>query len=246
MKTHKIYLTGDLHGYLGMKKLINFAKTEGKNLTKEDYLIILGDFGLIFNAPVQSPDEAYNLEWLDKKAPWTTLFLDGNHENFDRLDNYVIYPLQTFHGGQVSKINNSVYHLLRGESYSINDILFLVIGGAGSIDKARRTRHISWWPQEEISHEQIKNVLKFYRNVSFDYILTHSAPTSYVDDLYLKNLLYPGPRYSDRSEKRLEKVKKNIGYKKWFCGHYHCEYDSPKFQVLYDSIIELPSPDSFY
>lgn len=243
----RIFLTGDLHGHVDIGKLIKFAKTNtGKSLNKQDYMIILGDFGLVFHLSWSNKSELEYLEWLDKEAPWTTLFLDGNHENFDRLDNYGIYPLEDFYGGQVSKINNSVLHLLRGQSYLINDISFLVMGGADSIDKNLRTPHYNWWIQEQISHPQITNAIKTYDDVNFDFILTHCAPTSYVDDLYIKKLLLPGPRRISSSEKRLEKLKKHIYYKKWFCGHYHCEYDSPKFQTIYNKIIELPSPDSFY
>lgn len=242
-----IFLTGDLHGHMDFGKLIRFSKSkDGKALNKQDFLIILGDFGLIFNCFKPSNSELKYLEWLDKEAPWTTLFLDGNHENFDRLDNYGLYPLKDFYGGQVSKINNSVFHLLRGQSYLINDILFLVMGGADSIDKHLRTPHYNWWIQEQITHPQITKAINDYKNVKFDFILTHCAPISYVDRLYLSNLLPPGPKNVNSSEKQLEKLEKHIHYKKWFCGHYHCEYDSPKFQTIYNKIIELPSPDSFY
>ena len=49
-------------------------------MTKNDYVIIAGDFG-IWNDTKQ---ERYNLDWLEDK-PFTTLFVDGNHSNFDRL-----------------------------------------------------------------------------------------------------------------------------------------------------------------
>ena len=56
-----IYLTGDTHGGLDGGKLISFAKTEkGRNLTKNDYVIILGDFGYIFY-PERNPKEELEL-----------------------------------------------------------------------------------------------------------------------------------------------------------------------------------------
>ena len=38
-----------------------------------------------YNYNGESRYEKYWLDWLDKK-PFTTLFIDGNHENHDRLD----------------------------------------------------------------------------------------------------------------------------------------------------------------
>ena len=82
-----IYLTGDTHGKIDIKKIFDWQ--EGQNLTKEDYLIILGDFGLIFYG---KDHELYEREQkLIKKlndCPWTTLFVDGNHENFRMLNEF--------------------------------------------------------------------------------------------------------------------------------------------------------------
>lgn len=55
----------------------NFKK--GKNLTKNDYLRITGDFGFVWDG---SKTDEYWLNWLNKK-PYTVLFVDGNHENFE-------------------------------------------------------------------------------------------------------------------------------------------------------------------
>ena len=45
-----IYITGDIHGDIDIHKLSKHNFPEGQALTKEDYLIICGDFGLIFDA----------------------------------------------------------------------------------------------------------------------------------------------------------------------------------------------------
>ena len=43
-------------------------------MTKDDYVIVLGDFGIWDN----SKRENYNLDWLEDR-PFTTLFISGNH-----------------------------------------------------------------------------------------------------------------------------------------------------------------------
>ena len=82
----RVFITGDLHGNIDIKKLNSKNFPEGNSLTKEDYVIICGDFGLVWN---NSAEELYWRKWLDEK-PWTTLFVDGNHENFNLLNDYPI------------------------------------------------------------------------------------------------------------------------------------------------------------
>ena len=66
----KIYAVGDTHGDIDLYKFNSKFFQEGKKLTKDDYVIICGDFGIWDN----SKREKYNLSWLDDK-PFTTLSL---------------------------------------------------------------------------------------------------------------------------------------------------------------------------
>jgi hypothetical protein len=45
------------------------------------------------------------LKWLEKRS-FSTLFVDGNHENFNLLTSY---PIAKWCGGRVHKLNDSVY-----------------------------------------------------------------------------------------------------------------------------------------
>ncbi len=44
-----IYATGDTHGEMSINRLSHKKWDEGKNLSKNDYVIITGDFGLVFH-----------------------------------------------------------------------------------------------------------------------------------------------------------------------------------------------------
>lgn len=68
-----IYVTGDTHGALSINKLSSDEFPQGKELTKNDYVIICGDFGLVWN---NNGEDYWWRRWLDNK-PWTTLFVDG-------------------------------------------------------------------------------------------------------------------------------------------------------------------------
>ena len=123
-----IYITGDTHADFTRLEEEKFPiQTE---MTKNDYVIICGDFGGVWNYIVESMHEKQWLDWLDNKN-FTTLFVDGNHENFERLYKY---PVEEWHGGKVHKIRDSVIHLMRGEIYDIDNNKFFTFGGARSHD----------------------------------------------------------------------------------------------------------------
>lgn len=67
-----IYITCDTHGARDFDKLLS---PELIILSKNDYVIICGDSGVLFN-----PREAANFINLYSYLPFTVLFVDGNHE----------------------------------------------------------------------------------------------------------------------------------------------------------------------
>ena len=170
-----IYITGDTHAdFLRFEENKFSIQSE---MTKNDYIIICGDFGGVWNYIVESIYEKYWLDWLNNKN-FTTLFVDGNHENFERLYNY---PVEEWHGGKVHKIRESVIHLMRGEIFNIDNKKFFTFGGARSHDimdgilnideyekiyeyRKRgayfRIRDYSWWDLELPTNEEMKNGIK--------------------------------------------------------------------------------------
>lgn len=70
-----IYVTGDTHQNINIKKLTIDFFPEQKFMTKNDYVIICGDFGCVWNG---SNSDKYWQRWFDNKN-FTTLFVDGNH-----------------------------------------------------------------------------------------------------------------------------------------------------------------------
>lgn len=69
-----IYVTGDIHLNHDSAKLNTAFFPEGKNLTKNDYVIICGDCGFTWD---YSGTTKYWTKWYDNK-PWTTLCVAGN------------------------------------------------------------------------------------------------------------------------------------------------------------------------
>ena len=123
-----IYITGDCHSDFSKFETDKFPiQTE---MTKNDYVIICGDLGRVWNYIVESMYEKQWLDWFSNKN-FTTLFVDGNRENFERLYGY---PVEEWHGGKVHKIRDSVLHLMRGEIFDIDNKKIFAFGGAKSHD----------------------------------------------------------------------------------------------------------------
>ena len=119
-----VYITGDCHAEFGKFSTKRFP--EQRELTKEDFVIVCGDFGVWHDCP----EERYWLDWLSKKS-FALLFVDGNHENFDRLKNE--FPVVDFHGGKAHKIRDNVYHLMRGYVFDICGKKFFAFGGVQAV-----------------------------------------------------------------------------------------------------------------
>ena len=73
-----IYITWDCHA--DWTKFSSNAFPEQKEMTRNDFVIVCGDFGIWHD----TPQERYWLNWLEEKN-FTICFVCGNHENFDRL-----------------------------------------------------------------------------------------------------------------------------------------------------------------
>ena len=231
----RIFVTGDIHGSQSIQKLSSRNWIEGRYLTKDDYLIILGDYGLIWHNNY-TKEEEYWTNWLNDK-PWTTLVCMGNHENWPRVQALPIIPM---FGSHVGVIATHIFHLIRSNIYDIINKKFFVMGGATSTDKLHRIEGISWWPEEIPSYVEFDKGLDNLNNCNntIDYIIAHTAPQSVCDVYieYLQIFKYGGP---DCMEQYLQTVIENNSFKDFYFGHWHDEWDYGKYHMRYDTITEI-------
>lgn len=227
-----ILVTGDTHGQIDWEKLNTRNFPFQKNMTKDDYLIILGDAGICWDGGKQDKyiQDKYN------KRNFTTLFIDGNHENHDLLNSY---PVETWSGGKIHRISDSIIHLMRGQVFNIDGKKIFTIGGAVSVDKKYRTKGKTWWAEEVPSKQELNEATSNLDKCdeSVDYILTHSAPKRYIQDLGVNK---HNKEFECDLDFYLDDIYNSVKFKKWYCGHYHIDkMVTEKFSVLYDDIIEL-------
>lgn len=223
-----IYITGDIHGDIDIRKLATRAFPEQKTMTRDDYLIICGDFGLVWDG---GSSDRYWQTWLENK-PFTTLFVSGNHENFDLLGQY---PVSEWHGGKVQFIQPHVIHLMRGQVYDIDELKVFSMGGAASHDVIYRTEGKSWWPQELPSADEYDEAKRNLCATGWkvDIVLTHCGPN------YVHSLISNGLYETDRLTAFLEDVSQQLTWKRWYMGHYHIDETVDNYRILYDDIVEL-------
>ena len=244
-----IYFTGDTHSDFTRFSTERFP--DQKNMSKNDYVIICGDFGGLWK---KSNETNYWLKWLSEKS-FTTLFVDGNHENFDMLNEY---PVTFWNGGKVHMITESIYHLMRGQVFTIAGKKIFTFGGAqshdirdGILDPAEpdfkekykklwnnmalfRVKGVSWWKEEMPSDEEYDEGLKNLEanDWTVDYIVTHCGPNSIID------IFSRGFYEHDRLTDYLENIRSKTTFKKWFFGHYHEDrMIGDRFLMLNEEII---------
>ena len=218
-----VYVTGDIHGWLDIGKLTPDRWPEGTELRHSDFLVICGDFGLFWSNP-PTLEEKFFLDWLDSR-PWTTLFVDGNHENYDLLD---ALPTCTWHGGTVGRIpgRRNIVHLLRGQVYEMgNDGRWFCMGGAPSHDREWREEGESWWAREMPSQSEYREARRNLERVGWqvDYVFSHEVPRSLRRHAMVRNF-DPSREQDDELTAFLQEVDDRLDRRRlkvWYAGHYH-------------------------
>lgn len=250
-----IYVTGDCHADFSRFSTKRFPEQD--QMTRDDFVIVLGDFGGIWDFMMSNKEERWWMDWLAEK-PFTLLFVDGNHENFDRLKDF---PKVKFHGGLAHKIRENVYHLMRGYVFDLQGKKFFAFGGASSHDiqdgilniedypsigdcirdyNARtrrremlRINHMSWWADELPTSREMQRGIRELGKVKFevDYVISHCLPQ---DVCSAAGYLTPDKLTTYFNALLLEK---KLKFHKWYCGHYHQEKCvMGKFIIKYQQI----------
>lgn len=225
-----IYITGDTHGH--QDRFVAF----NRYLKKGDILIILGDFGYLFK---NNQAEHDFLDYLST-LPYTICFIDGNHENFSYLNQL---PVTYWNGGKVHQLKSNIYHLIRGQIFTIDQKTFFTMGGAFSITRHMGIKNYNWWEDELPRHQDYDeayfNLEKHHFHV--DYILTHTCP---------KSVIYQMDQIPVKGDMTLieflELIEKITDYKHWYFGHFHIDQKIAKnIDCLLFKMIELETKKQY-
>lgn len=211
-------------------------------------VIQLGDFGIWdhtksgenFLDTLNSNAEKRGVKWL---------FVAGNHENYDRLEEYQReaeakeYP-EYVNGGMVP-IRDNILWVGRANHWKQDGVTFGAIGGAVSIDRYSRRQGDSWWPQESTNIEDLRVLYeRVWLDGPVDVLLTHDAPDSLP--------VFPGFIKDDPMSNANRAIVTQAGLvaqpQYWFHGHYHRElkYEFDRFALGKEKTASGEGPTKVY
>lgn len=149
-----------------------------------------------------------------------------------------------------------------GDYGYLEDEKLFFLGGAWSIDWKWRTEGISWWVDEELSHDELAAAIHVYTRSKPEIVVTHEAPTRAAEILINQMTLrvtnpenptsvLHDPSYSyykaklgcvnTRTSQALQQMLDNWGPKHWVFGHYHVRMDFELQGCKFHCVPELES-----
>lgn len=161
---NRIVVAGDWHGAVGwamgvIRRLPELLPDESPRM-----LVHCGDFGVWPGTDGERYVHKLNRELA--RADAILWFVDGNHEWHSKLAD-----LPQVDG--MGWVADRIWHLPRGHRWTWHDRTWLALGGAASLDRARRTEGKTWWPAEEITTSQALGAI---RGGPADTMITHDCP----------------------------------------------------------------------
>ena len=257
-----IYITGDTHGQV-IERFSYRQHPDLRNLTTEDFMFILGDFGQPFGKAFYK--QAQNTFRFLNDKPWTTIVIGGNHDDYDYWESC---PQVSLCGGiaRQATFDNETYSVFFIDHitiFNINDEHILCIPKAESHDiwnlldpedenykmqvrQLKRTgqffrvKHVTWWPQEKMNVEENMNFMEQHEDEHFTIILSHDAPGK-INDFFASDL---SRLKSTEGERYLEMLRQHLNFDAWFHGHYHVDATWPsryddRISCVYYNILQV-------
>jgi calcineurin-like phosphoesterase family protein len=215
----RLAICGDWHGDLDWAEVC----CQQANELGIEYVLQVGDFGMVF--------DRYKVPDLEKIAAQYNVhiaFLPGNHEDHDELELY--YDTVDEIGPCNGKLlTPHVEYLGRVNRFELGGIHITTIGGAVSVDQDHRSPHISWWPQEVTTDDDVTLASALGES---ELLLSHDAPINshleaILDDWDVDGSFWP-ERLTIASRANRERISATVAAvrpKLVVHGHYHFAYE---------------------
>lgn len=198
-----VMFAGDIHGNL--EHAIWLFDVARKN--NVDLIISCGDFGYWPHKPWGKKFLAA-VNRLAEGTGIRFMWVDGNHENHDYIDQLV-----KIRGNEnpIPTPSEWVQYIPRGCRFEYNGYTLMGFGGAWSVDWRDRQLGDTWWKQETITQEQVDAL----EDEPVDILISHEAPfgkeISYKDEI-LTSIV--------QRELMLE-IQNKVNPAYHICGHHH-------------------------
>jgi len=186
-------LIGDIHGCVNDYKAYAIDKFEGPTIQ-------IGDFGIGFGQ-----GDYWHESVDDFHTRGGHRFIRGNHDN----------------PGMCKTMSSWIK-----DGTVENDVMF--IGGAWSIDNPdappgwyKRTAGYDWWPEEELSQEELERMIDIYSTVRPRVMITHDCPNIVSREMFFNSGFLKGPEYPNRTSAVFTRMLDIHQPDEWYFGHWH-------------------------
>ena len=217
-----VYITGDTHGDL--------THLKAARLKKGDTLIVCGDFGFVWYGDER---DRKALAALSRKK-YNVLFVDGVHENYALLEEY---PVEEAFGGRARRLAPNVWHLLRGEVYTVEGRTYFAFGGGEEpYEEGLRADAKSYYERCMPSEEEMTHgfeTLAAHGN-AVDVVITHTPSAK------AGGFLRGRTRPMGGLNVYLGAVEERLTYRHWFFGSLHLDRRlSGKHTAVYRAVLPV-------
>ena len=224
----RIMMAGDTHGNLRHWAYL-LSQAVSHNVEK---ILQLGDFGY-WEHKKDGVHYLAALETMIAEVGIPVYWVDGNHENHEMLREKYIDPTRkdwaenspyTSNEYPFIKIREGLWHIPRGTVWTWDDVKFLGIGGAYSVDRGYRRVGESFWFEEVLTDREAEDASKVGK---VDVMVSHDVPLGLnMSHIFAKR----GTNYShipasEYNRKLLRQVVEGCKPDYVFHGHYHVRYD---------------------
>lgn len=204
-KMKRIMLLGDTHGNTA-EMLNSFSVAEDFGC---DAIVQVGDFGFW---PRQHDKFIKRTSQRAHATGIPVFWVDGNHEDFAEL-----HKFQGSRPDHMVRVRQNVMWIPRGHTWEWEGVKFLAMGGAASIDRARRTLGRSWFIEEMITDEDVEQAKPA------DIVIAHDAP---INPLELNGRGFIIDEDSEFCRQQMRRVVSKAQPELLVHGHYHMHHDT--------------------
>lgn len=163
----RVLLVGDTHGNVAWLERVVFAAAEQHDA---DVIFQVGDFGWW---PRVRANDAFLYTARNARVPlW---FIDGNHEDHDRLEAAVVDAGGPGADGVVD-LGGNLRFVPRGARFDFDGVSVVACGGAHSIDRRVRTAGFDWFDAEHVTDDEVRRCVD---GGHADIVVCHDAPAGW-------------------------------------------------------------------
>lgn len=215
----RLLFLGDTHGNTNWVQLVIETAKEHD----VDWIVQVGDFGY-WEHKQHGVDFLFDVQAVLDDNDMQMVWIDGNHEAHPIVrrnygpssDRHQVHPEFGFW-----RIRDNLWHAPRGHRWVWDDVKFLALGGAYSIDKGFRKVGSSWWWEELITEDEVDDAIA---GGAADVMVTHDCPAGVQGAIpELGGLDRQKDRWPESLENR-RKLRRVVDEVRPFAlvhGHYH-------------------------